>query len=665
MAPQVERRLAAILSADVVGYSRLMAEDESATVDAVTAYREQVEVLVRQHRGRLVDFTGDNFLAEFPTATEALSCAVEIQGVLQVRNAGVVADRRMQFRIGIHVGEIRVEEERIYGDGVNIAARLEGRAEPGGICVSGAVYEQVKGRARISFEDLGEQRLKNISAPVQAYSARWSEPAGIEAGSPAIAQSEPSVAVLPFVNMSRDPDQEYFADGMAEELINALTKVEGLRVIARTSAFSFKGTSADIATIGEKLNVSAVVEGSVRKAGDRLRITAQLIDVAGGHHLWSEVFDRSLEDVFQIQDEIARTIVRTIKPKLLGDSAAPLVSRPTESQEAYELYLRAVERIGRFDRWDTRTAIEMLKDATSIDPDYTDAWARLAVACSQMDPYFDSDPRWHEEAARAVERAFELDPDSAEVQFAHSRVLWTPAKGFQNHAALRALQRALELQPGSQQLRLWLGVVLIHVGLLDEGREALGAALAAEPDDAVTLNCLGQAAFYGGAYEEADDYYERARAASATFLMNQIFTPVIRIYRDDLAGAEEALKTARRVVGEDPILDANEALLWARRGEVARADEALSRAMTTKRSVGHSHHAWHHAAAAQAVLGRTREAIAWIREASACGLPNYPLFRGDPHLAPVRDEPEMKKLMSELERECASFRQEFGEHRAR
>ena len=249
----VDRRLAAILSADVVGYSRLMAEDEGATVDTVTEYREQVPKLVERHRGRVVDFAGDNFLAEFPTATDAVACAVEIQDVLRARNADVPTERRMEFRMGIHLGEVRVEGERIYGDGVNIAARLEGLAKPGGLSISSAVYDQVKRRSPLAFEELGAQRLKNIPDTVTVFRAMGSATTRTSVEPVAPAQSLPSVAVLPFVNMSADPDQEYFADGMAEELINALTQVEGLRVTARTSAFSFKGTGADISTMAETL----------------------------------------------------------------------------------------------------------------------------------------------------------------------------------------------------------------------------------------------------------------------------------------------------------------------------------------------------------------------------------------------------------------------------
>jgi class 3 adenylate cyclase/TolB-like protein len=320
--PGVERKLAAILSADVVEYSRLMAEDEVSTVQTLTAYRDVVGMLVHQRRGRVVDSPGDNLLAEFPAALDAVQAAVEIQRVIKARNTAVPPDRKMEFRIGVHLGDVMVEGERIYGDGVNIAARLEGLAEPGGICISGAVQEQVRHKLELAYEDLGEQEVKNIPEPIRAYrialegealpsglgprplrrvavttllvllvaavgAAAWRylAPLERERGVSATGALPTAIAVLPFADMSPGRDQEYFADGMAEELINALSKVPGLRVAARTSAFAFKGKAKDIRSIGEQLNVGAIVEGSVRKAGDRVRITAQLIRVAWLPHL--------------------------------------------------------------------------------------------------------------------------------------------------------------------------------------------------------------------------------------------------------------------------------------------------------------------------------------------------------------------------------------------
>ena len=657
----VQRKLAAILSADVVGYSRLMAEDEATTVRTVSAYRDQVGEQVRDHGGHLVDFTGDCFLAEFATATSALGCALEIHRAIAERNDGIPAEQRMEFRVGVHVGEIRIEGERIYGSDVNIAARLEGLAEPGGICLSAGVHEQVRRLPGVAFEDLGEQLLKHIPDPVRVFRALAKPAVGgarLSTGATDAEEREASVAVLPFVNMSSDPDQEFFGDGMAEELINALTRIEGLRVIARTSAFSFKGTKADIATIGERLGVAAVVEGSVRRSGDRLRITAQLVDVAGGHHLWSESYDRQLTDVFELQDEIAGTIVRTIRPKLMHEGR--LVPRGTESLEAYELYLRANERILRLERWQIRTAIEMLRDATELDPDYADAWARLGAAFAAMGFAVDGDPRWSAQAEEAIGRALALDPNCAEAHLAHGRLLWSPGRGFQNREALCALEKALELQPGSYDSRYWQTVILSHVGLLEEARESLSEARAAQPEDWTGLTAEAWLALFEGRFEAAGEWIDRSLHVAPTHRFVLINVPPIRLYLDDLEAAESAIRRGRSLTGDDPIFDASEALLWAKRGEQERAERALAQALEERPSLGHTHHTWHYAAAAYAVLGQPEQAAAQLRAAMNHGLPNLDAFANDPHIAPHRDHPEMKRLFADLASEDASYRRDFG-----
>ena len=369
----VERRLAAILSADVAGYSRLMADDEQATVRTITAYRREIGNLVGDHRGRLVDATGDNALAEFPTALDAVEAALEIQRVLKTRNETLPEQRRMEFRIGIHMGDVAVDEGRIYGDGVNIAARLEALADPGGICVSGAVHDQVDAKLGLVSEDLGKQTVKNIPRQVRVFRLR--DEVAIAKAATRPVELQPSIVVLPFANMSSDPEQEYFCDGMAEEVINALTRLESVHVVARTSAFSFKGKNVDVREIGKKLGVRSVLEGSVRKVGDRLRVTTQLIDVANGYHLWSERFDRRLDDVFAIQDEISSTIVDSLKIKLTVEARSPQ-SKRAASQEAYDLYLR-----GTHCRWQQtepgfRKALEYFERALELDSEFATAHSR-------------------------------------------------------------------------------------------------------------------------------------------------------------------------------------------------------------------------------------------------------------------------------------------------
>ncbi len=469
-----------------------------------------------------------------------------------------------------------------------------------------------------------------------------------------------SIAVLPFVNMSPDPDQEYFADGMAEELISALTKVPGLRVIARMSAFVFKGTNQDIVTIGARLRVAMIVEGSVRRLGGRLRVTVQLIEVSGGHQVWSERYDRALDDLFEVQDDIARRIVTSITPKLIDQGSEALIVRPTNSQDAYDLYLRAGEHLARLSSAETRKAVTMLDSATALDPHFAGAWARLSGACCLMDGWFDHGVHWHDKTDQALTRALELDPDNAEARMVQGRVLWTPRHGFRHREALRALEESLRSQPGSAAARLWHSLILLHVGLMTNAEEGLEELLATEPNDATVLQFIAQCMLFQFRFDAAQEYQARALAADPGHHFAQIFQPTVLLYQNDLAGAESALGVARQLLKDDPLLDGNEALLWAKRGERDHAEAAIARATDDRPSVSHSHHAWHYAAAAYAVLHEHSKAIALLRDSADAGLPNYPLFRDDPHLNALRTDSDMTTLLADLQREWTGYRAEFG-----
>src|SRR3989441_1650150 len=372
----VARKLAAILSADVKGYSRLMGEDEIATIRTLTAYRAVMATLIQRHRGRVVDSPGDNLLAEFASVLDAVQCAVEIQQELKVRNADLPAPRKMEFRIGINLGDVIVEGERIYGEGVNIAARLEGLAEAGGICISGTVYDQIENKLALGYKYLGKQVVKNIARPVQVYRVSMEpraaplkaskeaegQPPGIirlwprgrteplKASREAEGQRQPlqkgmelpdkpSIAVLPFINLSGDPEQEYFSDGMTEDLITDLSKLSGLFVIARHSVFTYKGKAVKVEQVGRELGVQYVLGGSVRKVDNRVRITAQLVDATTGYHLWAERYDRPLKDIFALQDETIQKIVAALAVKLTEEEQERVWRRYTDNMEAYDYLL--------------------------------------------------------------------------------------------------------------------------------------------------------------------------------------------------------------------------------------------------------------------------------------------------------------------------------------
>src|SRR5512139_549552 len=357
---EVKRKLAAILSADVKGYSRLMGEDEEWTVHTLNTYKDMMRGLIQQHRGRVVNAPGDNVLAEFASVVDAVQCAVEIQQVLRAKNAVVPENRRMEFRIGINLGDVIEEEDSIYGDGVNIAARLEGLAEPGGICISESAYQQIENKLPLRYDYLGEHEVKNIAKPVRVYKAQI-EPEAVARKPLEVASREkmafplpdkPSIAVLPFVNMSRDPEQEYFSDGITEEIITALSKSPYLFVIARQSTFTYKGKPVKVKQVAEELGVRYVLEGSVRRSGEKVRITAQLIDAMTGYHLWAERYDRYLKEIFALQDEIALRIMKTVHEKLQPGDYVRILGRGVGNLEAFLKAMEAREHFFRANKED-------------------------------------------------------------------------------------------------------------------------------------------------------------------------------------------------------------------------------------------------------------------------------------------------------------------------
>ena len=380
---RVVRRLAAILAADVAGYSRLIEADEEGTLGRLKALRtEVIDPKIAGHKGRIVKTTGDGLLVEFASVVDALRCAAEIQAALAESNAALPPDRRIEFRVGVNVGDV-VEDDDIFGDGVNVAARLEGLAEPGGICVSARVQEDTAGKLDLAFEDMGEQSLKNIARPVRAYRVGpASGPAFTRASFGPTLPDKPSIAVLPFANMSGDPERQYFVDGMVEEIITALSRIRWLFVLARNSSFTYKGQAIDVKQVGRELGVRYVLEGSVRKAGQRVRITGQLIDALAGTNLWADRFDGSLEDVFELQDKVASSVAGVIEPASQAAETARSSGRPTTDLTAYDLYLRASAMFSSSAQ--VPEALRLMEQAIGRDPRYGPALALAAHCCLRL-----------------------------------------------------------------------------------------------------------------------------------------------------------------------------------------------------------------------------------------------------------------------------------------
>ena len=515
-----ERRLSAILSADAADFTRHMAQDQVATVRTVTAYRDQIAALVRQHRGRVVDSPGDNLLAEFASATDAVICSQQVQRSLAARNAKLPADQRIEFRIGVHLGEVAVQVERIYGDGVNVAARIRTLAESGGICLSKAVHEQVRTNLDLDCEDLGEQRLKNVATAVgvlrlqpspSAEPFDESMPGSTELTVPGFS-GRPAIAVLPFENMSGDQEQEHFADGMVEDLITRMSATRWFPVIARNSTFAYKANPVDVKRVGQDLGARYIVEGSVRKSGTKVRISAQLIDATTGHHLWAKKYDRELMHVFDLQDEITDSIVSAIEPELRKQEPLRALRRNPSNLTAWECLQRGYWHLGKFSREDNALAMGLFRRAIELENDFATAFGALGLSLVWEAVYgwSESPGRSLAEAIRVGERAVALDDMDPSAHRALGGIY-----GFagQPEQALRENELSVELDP-SYALGYWgVGQTLALQGRAEEGVAMIQKAIRLSPNDPLMDQFLGDLAlayFAGDRHEEAAEYANRS-----------------------------------------------------------------------------------------------------------------------------------------------------------
>ena len=459
----VKRKLAAILSADAKDYSRLMEDDEEATVRTITAYRELMVSQIQNQNGRVVDAKGDNLLAEFSSVVDAVRCAVEIQGEFARRNEELPEHRKMDFRIGVNLGDVIEEGETIYGDGVNIAARLEALAEGGGICISGTIYDQVENKLGLEFEYLGEQVVKNIKKPVRVYRLGMESVASnVGMGRELPLPDKPSIAVLPFVNMSGDPEQEYFSDGMSEDIIAALSQTSNMFVIARNSTFVYKGKPVNVQQVSRELGVRYVLEGSVRKVGDRVRITAQLIDATTGHHLWAERYDRDLEDIFAIQDEITFKILTALQVKLTEGEQARLYARGTDNIEAYLKMGQAISYFFHGDKGSNFLARQIYEEIISMEPNWEVPYSLLGWTHWQ-----DVWLRWSDSPEESIRKAFQFAQKAIslnESPIAHALLSFLYTLTRQHEKAIEESERSIALGPNSADAHAWYGFNLVYYG---------------------------------------------------------------------------------------------------------------------------------------------------------------------------------------------------------
>jgi len=586
---RVTRKLRAILSADVQGYSRLMGDDEIATVKTITEYREIFSSIVAEHNGRVVDSPGDNILSEFASVVDAVQCAVEIQKVLKAKNEDLPENRRMIFRIGVNLGDVIYEGERIYGDGVNIAARIESLADGGGICISGTAYDQIENKLALGYNYFGEHSVKNITKPVRVYKVpmgpgeikvgkkrikNWHwialaavmvlilaagvwhfylrsekvEPASVEKMAFSL-PDKPSIAVLPFDNMSGDPKQEYFSDGITEQIISSLAKVPRLLVIARNSTFTYRGKPVKVQQVAKELGVQYVLEGSVQKSGDRVRITAQLIDAKTGNHIWSENYDRDVKDIFALQDDITMKIITAVQVKLTAGEAARVRAKGTENRQAYDKYMQAQKRLQNFSKEEMHQARKELDEVIALDPDWSSPYA-----FQSWTHLWDVWRRWSKSPSQSIQKAeglglkaVSLDDENAMAHGVLCHVYLLKRKYDESIAEGR---RAVALAPNLAMAYTYLGTVLSFAG---ESKEAVGFL-----KTAIRLNPLPDAGPYfqlGFAYRDLGQYNKAIAACKKAINIspNLLIPHIILTSIYSMAGREtEAHAQAKEVLRINP-----------------------------------------------------------------------------------------------------------------
>ena len=577
----MERRLAAVLSADMAGYSRLMEIDEQGTLARLLTHRsELIEPGISKNRGRVIKTTGDGLLVEFQSVADAVRCAVEVQERMKRRNSDVPEERRIEFRIGINLGDIIFEDGDIYGDGVNVASRIEQLAEIGGICVSQAVYEQISDRLEVGFEDLGEKTLKNLSRPVRVWRVvldggrRLPQAAG---GGPAAGQAvvKPSVAVLPFANMSGEPEQEFFVDGLTEDILTELARHHELFVISRNSTFVYKGQAVNIRDLAQKLGAQYIVEGSVRKAGDRVRVTVQLIDSATDAHIWAERYDRRIEDIFELQDEVTAAIVATLPGRVEASQRDRIARKAPSSLAAYECVLAAKVLHHRSRREDNPEAVRLIERAIALDPDYAHAhaWRGCILGQAWVHGWCEDKDAAFAEVVSELETALALDDNDADV---HRILAAISVNRNDLDKARYHQQRALSLNPNYDLVVVQQGEVLTWLGSPEEGIDWIRKAMRLNPHHPERFwSHLGRAHFTARQYTEALEAYMHLSRMDAA---QHAFVAACHAWMGDRTAARAHLE---RILEMDPVFELGAflgTLHYARDEDLSHLREGLVKA---------------------------------------------------------------------------------------
>jgi adenylate cyclase len=584
---RAKRKLSAILSADVKGYSRLMGEDELATVRTLEAYRQMIAEVVGNYRGRVVDSPGDNVLAEFPSVVDAVESAVEIQKELNVKNEELPENRRMEFRIGINLGDVVEEGERIYGDGVNIAARTESLAEAGGICISRNVYDQVKNKLSLEYEHLGEHTVKNIKEPISVFRILMEPNATVSKIKKRFElPDKPSIAVLPFINMSGDPDQEYFSDGISEEIITGLSKIPQMFVIARNSTFTYKGKPVKVQVVSEELGVRYVLEGSVRKAGNRVRITAQLIDAFTGHHLWAERYDRELGDIFALQDEITKKILTALQVELTEGQQARVYGRGTDNFEAYIKYLQARKFFNL--QVNSKEAVALsrqtAKEAIELDEKYPAPYVLLAWT-----HWLDARLGWAESKDESFKQAYSIAQKAEalddSIPDVHALLGGIHLSQRQYEQAIAKGEKAVALGPNDAEVNAVMAFILRFAGRFEQAITMIKTAMRLQPNYASWyLTELALCYYYVGRHKEAielaEKYRELTKSREEEFIWPHLLILAMNYIR--LGQEKEACEAASELLRLFPIFS----LEWNRKYSYYKNPSHLERQHEDLRKAG-------------------------------------------------------------------------------
>ncbi len=581
----MERRLTAILAADVVGYSRLMGTDESGTLNALDTMRtDLINPKISEHQGRIVKLTGDGMLVDFPSVVNAVACATEIQRSIRKRNAGMPQDQRIEFRMGVNVGDVIVQGDDIFGDGVNVAARLESIAAPGGITISGPVRDHIGNRLDLAFEDMGEQTLKNIERPIRVYNVLVEPPS--EAGVNAKKDDRPSIAVLPFNNMSGDPEQEYFSDGITEDIITDLSKISGLFVVARHTSFTYKNKSVKVQQVGQELGVGYILEGSVRKAGTRVRVTGQLISAKDGGHVWAERFDRDLTDIFAIQDEITEAIVEQLKVKLPLQEKKSIERAPTDNIEAYTYYLRGRDFLHRTSKRYLELARRMFAKAIELDANFARAYAGIASCDTLLYTLYQVDIS-PEGILEMAAKALAVDSQLAEAHAARGAAL-SAARQFDEADA--EFERALALDPNSFEANYWYARHAIGQGKMTRAVQLLERAAEINPADykraALLINAyrsVGRDSDCKAAARKTVELAERDLVLHPEDSRPAVLGAIALLELGERDRAKDWAARAQAIENEDPVSLYNLACVYSQLEEPEAAFDLLQRAVTNGR----------------------------------------------------------------------------------